>query len=113
MLRALAQCISSEERFATLETEFELLLHTIPGRFPLLVPVEERVGGGEKDSTGKPAGEINLSDVFPWTLRHSLERVLVGECRSHEVVSLIRAMSRGYRGSMATFHADTPAETFE
>jgi len=113
MLRALAQCISSEERFATLETEFELLLHTIPGRFPLLVPVEERVGGGEKDSTGKPAGEVNLSDVFPWTLRHSLERVLVGECRSHEVVSLIRAMSRGYRGSMATFHADTPAETFE
>ena len=33
MLRALAQCISSEERFATLETEYELLLHHHPGPF--------------------------------------------------------------------------------
>jgi len=65
MLRALAQCISSEERFATLETEYELLLHTIPGRFRLLMPVEERVGGGDRDATGKPAGEITMGDVFP------------------------------------------------
>jgi len=113
MLRALAQCISSEERFATLETEFELLLHTIPGRFPLLVPVEERVGGGDRDASGKPAGEITIGDVFPWTLRHSLERVIVGEARNQEIVALLRAMSRGYRGSMASFHADTARETFE
>ena len=113
MLRALAQCISSEERFATLETEYELLLHTIPGRFRLLMPVEERVGGGDRDATGKPAGEITMGDVFPWTLRHSLERVIVGEARNQEIVSLLRAMSRGYRGSMASFHADTARETFE
>jgi len=113
MLRALAQCISSEERFATLETEFELLLHTIPGRFPLLIPIEERVGTGERDASGKPAGEVTLGDVFPWTLRHSLERIIVGEARNQEIVSLLRAMSRGYRGSMASFHADTLRETFE
>lgn len=113
MLRALAQCISSEERFATLETEFELLLHTIPGRFPLLVPVEERVGGGDRDASGKPAGEITIGDVFPWTLRHSLERIILGEARNQEIVALLRAMSRGYRGSMASFHADTARETFE
>ena len=113
MLRALAQCISSEERFATLETEYELLLHTIPGRFPLLIPVEERVGGGDRDASGKPAGEITIGDVFPWTLRHSLERVIVGEARNQEIVALLRAMSRGYRGSMASFHADSARETFE
>jgi Phosphofructokinase len=88
MLRALAQCISSEERFATLETEYELLLHTIPGRFRLLMPVEERVGGGDRDASGKPAGEITMGDVFPWTLRHSLERVIVGEARNQEIVYL-------------------------
>lgn len=113
MLRALAQCISSEERFATLETEYELLLHTIPGRFPLVVPVEERVGGGDRDASGKPAGEITIGDVFPWTLRHSLERILLGEARNQEIVALLRAMSRGYRGSMASFHADSAKETFE
>jgi Flp pilus assembly CpaF family ATPase len=113
MLRALAQCISSEERFATLETEFELLLHTIPGRFRLLMPVEERVGGGDRDASGKPAGEITMGDAFPWTLRHSLERIILGEARSQEIVSLLRAMSRGYRGSMASFHADTVGEIFE
>lgn len=113
LLRALAQCISSEERFATMETEFELKLHTIPGRFPLLIPVEERVGTGEKDASGKQAGEITVGDIFPWTLRHTLERIILGECRNQEVVALLRAMSRGYRGSMATFHADSARETFE
>ena len=54
-----------------------------------------------------------MGDVFPWTLRHSLERVIVGEARNQEIVSLLRAMSRGYRGSMASFHADTARETFE
>lgn len=113
MLRALCQCISPTERFATLETESELLLHKIPGRFPLLIPVEERVGSGEKDASGRTVGEITVGDVFPWSLRHSLDRIIVGECRSSEIVSVLRAMSRGYKGSMATFHADSARETFE
>lgn len=113
MLRALCQCISPTERFATLETESELLLHKIPGRFPLLIPVEERVGAGEKDASGRTVGEITVGDVFPWSLRHSLDRIIVGECRSSEIVSVLRAMSRGYKGSMATFHADSARETFE
>ena len=113
ILRALCQCISPTERFATLETESELLLHKIPGRFPLLIPVEERVGSGEKDASGKTVGEITVGDVFPWSLRHSLDRIIVGECRSSEIVSVLRAMSRGYKGSMATFHADSARETFE
>ncbi len=113
MLRALCQCISPTERFATLETESELLLHKIPGRFPLLIPIEERVGSGEKDASGKTIGEITVGDVFPWSLRHSLDRIIVGECRSDEIVSVLRAMSRGFKGSMATFHADSARETFE
>ena len=113
MLRALCSCIGPDERFATLETEYELLLHTIPDRFPLIIPVQERVGSGDLDGAGRAAGQIDISTVFPWTLRHSLERVIVGEVRSEELISMLRAMSRGYRGSMATFHADSAKETFE
>lgn len=112
-LRALCACIAPEERFATMETEYELLLHTIPGRFPLLIPIQERMGTGDKDVSGASAGEIGLGDVFPWTLRHTVKRIVVGEVRSAEVLPMMRAMSRGLRGSMATFHVDSAHETFE
>ena len=39
--------------------------------------------------------------------------MIVGEARNQEIVALLRAMSRGYRGSMASFHADSERETFE
>ena len=113
LLRALAQCLSRTERFATLETEYELLLHEIPGRFPGLIPYEARSGMGELGVDGKPAGEVTLADIFPTSLRHSLDRMLVGEVRGNEIVALLQAMSRGYKGSMGTFHADSAVETFE
>lgn len=113
MLRALALCLPSDERFATMETEFELLLHDVPGRFPLLIPMEERLGSGERDSAGKVAGEITLEDMFPRSLRHSLQRIIFGEVRAAEVLSMISAMSRGYRGSMSTFHANSALGVFE
>jgi len=47
LLRALARELDDYVRFATLETEFELGLHTIPDRFPLLVPLECRPGSVE------------------------------------------------------------------
>lgn len=112
-LRALCACIPPEERFATMETEFELLLHTIPGRYPLLIPVQERMGNGDKDATGRPVGEITLGDIFPWMLRHTAKRIIIGEVRSEEVLPLMRAMQRGLRGSMATFHCDSARDTFE
>lgn len=111
LLRALAQCLPSTERFATLETEYELLLHEIPGRFPGLLPVEESRGMGELTQSGRPAGEITLDDIFPETLRHSLDRMIVGEVRGPEVRAMLKAMTRGLPGSMASFHADSPEET--
>ncbi len=113
LLRALAQCLPVSERFATMETEHELLLHEIEGRFPLLVPYEARPGTGELDAAGRPAGEVSLADIFPASLRHGLQRILVGEVRGREVIPMLAAMSRGYRGSMATFHADSAVDTFE
>jgi pilus assembly protein CpaF len=114
LLRALAQCLPRTERFATLETEYELLLHELPdNRFPGIMPYEARSGMGELGADGKPAGEVTLADIFPTSLRHSLDRMIVGEVRGNEVVALLQAMSRGYKGSMGTFHADSAVETFE
>lgn len=113
LLRALAQCLPRTERFATLETEYELLLHEIPDRFPGLIPYEARSGMGELNADGRPAGEVTLADIFPTSLRHSLDRMIVGEVRGSEITALLQAMSRGYKGSMGTFHADSAVETFE
>ncbi len=113
LLRALARCLPDMERFATLETEYELLLHELPGRFPLILPAEGRPATGERDPGGKAAGEVTLADIFPELLRHGLERILVGEVRGAEVIPMLAAMSRGLKGSMATFHADSATGTFE
>ena len=117
ILRALAQCIPTWERFATLETEYELHLHTIKAsdgspRFPLLVPMEARPGTGEVGPDGRPAGEMSVADLFPASLRHSLARLIIGEMRAAEIVPTLMAMSRGYRGSMSSFHANSAKKTF-
>jgi len=106
LLRALCQCLPPTESFVTLETEYELLLHEIPGRFPWLIPYEAREGMGEIGRDGRPAGEVTLADIFPTSLRHSADRCIVGEVRGAEAESLLDAMTR-YRGSMGTFHADS------
>lgn len=82
LLRGLCQCLPPTESFATLETEYELLLHEIaPDRFPWLIPYEAREGMGEIGLDGRPAGEVTLADIFPTSLRHSLDRMVVGEVR--------------------------------
>ncbi len=113
LLRALARCLPRWERFATLETEYELLLHELPGAFPLLLPAEARPGTGETTAAGRPAGEVTIADIFPELLRHGLDRILVGEVRGAEIIPMLAAMSRGCKGSMSTFHADSAHGTFE
>ena len=121
MLRTLAQCVDRYERFASLETEYELFLHKIfdtndqgvtKPRYPLLIPIEARPGTGETGPNGRPAGEMSIADLFPATLRHSLERLLIGEMRAEEIVPSLMAMARGYRGSMASFHANSARKAF-
>lgn len=105
MLRALARELDDYVRFATLETEFELGLHTIPDRFPLIVPLEARPGSVETDAQGRPVGEINLADLLPPVLRHSVTLAIYGEVRGGEAYAFVKGAGAGLPGSMCTLHA--------
>jgi len=114
LLRALAREIDANERFATLETEFELNLHRLARRHPLLYAAECRAGSTEIDpATGRRAGEMTLSDLLHQTLRMSVTRVVVGEVRGAEALPMLEAMCAGMPGSMCTLHAGSAAEAFE
>ena len=114
LLRALAREIDRDERFATLETEFELNLHRLPRPHPLLYAAECRGGSTERDpATGRPAGETTLTDLLHQTLRMSVTRVIVGEVRGAEALPMLEAMNAGMPGSMCTLHAGSAAEAFD
>jgi Flp pilus assembly CpaF family ATPase len=106
LLRALADEIPAEERIATLESEYELFLHTMP-QHPDVVAFEAR----EANSEG--AGRITLHDMIAHALRHNPRRILVGEVRRDEIMPMLEAMNSGQEGSMCTLHANSPTETFD
>ncbi len=106
LLRALASEIPAEERIATLETEYELFLHTRP-EHPDVIAFEAR----EANSEG--AGGITLHDMIAHALRHNPRRILVGEVRRTEIMPMLEAMNSGQDGSMCTLHANSPTEAFD
>jgi Flp pilus assembly CpaF family ATPase len=106
LLRALAGEIPAEERIATLETEYELFLHTRP-EHPDVIAFEAR----EANSEG--AGSISLHDMIAHALRHNPRRILVGEVRRTEIMPMLEAMNSGQDGSMCTLHANSPTEAFD
>jgi len=114
VLRALTRQIPATERVAVLETEFELNLDRLAERHPLLFAAECRPGSTERDpATGRPAGEITLSDLLHQVLRLSVTRVVVGEVRGAEALPMLEAMNAGMPGSMCTLHAGSAADAFE
>ncbi|MGB6455910.1 MAG: ATPase, T2SS/T4P/T4SS family [Streptosporangiaceae bacterium] len=106
MLRALASEIPAEERIATLETEYELFLHTRP-EHPDVIAFEAR----EANSEG--VGSITLHDMIAHALRHNPRRILVGEVRRTEIMPMLEAMNSGQEGSMCTLHSNSPTEAFD
>ncbi len=140
LLRALAREIPPTERIATLETEFELGLHRLPGASPMLLALECRPGGaaggpgprgpprgvwggrggaaprgppGAPRPPGGHAGEVSLADLLHQTLRMSVTRVIVGEVRGDEALPMLEAMNAGMPGSMCTLHAGSASDAFE
>lgn len=107
MLRGLCWDIPPGERFATLETEFELGLHHFPQRFPPgdVLPLETREGNQERSVDGTRVGGIGLDELVWQSLRMHTSRIIVGEVRGTEIIPMLDAMSTGGAGSLSTVHA--------
>ncbi|MDF1876846.1 CpaF family protein [Sulfurimonas sp. SAG-AH-194-L11] len=56
------------------------------------------------------AGEISIESLLRTALRSSPRRIIVGECRGPEIVTMLNAMNTGHPGSMTTIHADDTKE---
>ena len=95
LLRALINSIPANERFGTLETDYELMTHLQPGRENILA-LQARVGHGET-SGGARVGEVTISDLVPEALRQNLSRLVVGEVRGGEAGAMFEAMQAGTR----------------
>ena len=112
LIRALANEFHPMERFATIEKEYELHLHDLSHRHPRVIAMEAREGSAERMVNGRPAGEVDLSDLVTDALRMNLRRLIVGEVRGDEAVPMLEAMSTG-DGSVCTIHARSSRQAIE
>ncbi|MBL1120256.1 CpaF family protein [Streptomyces sp. 110] len=112
LMRAMLKEIDPDERFATIETEFELFAHA-NGFHRQVVAMEARESNGERGPDGRLVGEITLMDLMYRALRMSLSRIVVGEVRGPEIVAMLQAMTNGQGGNLCTLHASQPGVVFD
>ncbi|HSU36288.1 MAG TPA: CpaF/VirB11 family protein [Propionibacteriaceae bacterium] len=110
LLRALINSIPANERFGTLETDYELMTHLQPGRENILA-LQARVGHGET-SGGTRVGDVTISDLMPEALRQNLARLVVGEVRGGEAAAMFEAMQAG-TGTLSTTHSHSADSTID
>ena len=110
LLRALINSIPTNERFGTLETDYELMTHLQPGR-ENIVALQARVGHGET-SGGVRVGDVSIADLMPEALRQNLSRLIVGEVRGGEAGAMFEAMQAG-TGTLSTTHSHSAESTID
>ncbi len=104
MARALCGAFDPAESVATLESEYELALHEMPGQHAIVHAWESRPGSGERGPDGRTAGEFTLTDALFDSFRFTVGRTIVGEIRGPEAWLMIKAMESG-SGSISTTHS--------
>jgi pilus assembly protein CpaF len=102
LLSALAALAPPGERIVTVEDVAELAL---PGEH--VVRLEARPANAEH------VGEASIRDLVRNALRMRPDRIVVGEVRGAESLDLALAMNTGHAGSLATCHANGPADAME
>lgn len=104
LLRALASLLPPSERLVTIEDTWELDL--AGAAHPNAVALQ----GRQVNIEG--AGEISLAALFRSALRMNPSRVIVGEVRGDELVTMLHAMNQGNNGSLSTLHASSSLAAF-
>ncbi|HSK22820.1 MAG TPA: CpaF family protein [Egicoccus sp.] len=98
-LNALSAFIPADERIITVEDAAELQLQQ-----PHVLSLESRPPNVE----GR--GEVTIRDLVRNALRMRPDRIIVGEVRGGETLDMLQAMNTGHEGSLATVHANSPAD---
>lgn len=99
LLATLASNSVSNDRLIVIEDTFELVVD-----HPNVVRLEAR------HATPEGRGEIGLDDLLRTALRLRPDRLVVGEVRGSEALTLVQAMSTGHRRCLATLHANSALE---
>ncbi|MFI6321602.1 CpaF family protein [Nonomuraea sp. NPDC050556] len=105
--RALCSAITPDERIATVEKEYELFLHEQPERHRDVLAMEAREGNSEG------LGAVSVGQLIQDGLRFNCRRIIVGEVRGDELISMLAAMNTGGNGSICTMHADSAEQVFQ
>ena len=99
LLNILSGFIPEDERIVTIEDAAELKLVQ-----DHVVRLESRPANIE----GK--GAVTIMDLVKNSLRMRPERIIVGEVRGGEALSMLQAMNTGHDGSLSTGHANSPRD---
>lgn len=106
MARGLLNALDPTVALATIESEYELSIHSMVERHPN-VWAAQTVAGGEGG-----AGAMTATQALKNALRQSTDRIVVGEVRGDESLAMMDAMVAG-RGSLSTVHAKNPAQAVD
>src|SRR5712691_2038009 len=99
LLNIMSGFIPEDERIVTIEDAAELRLVQ-----DHVVRLESRAANIE----GK--GQVSIMDLVKNSLRMRPERIVVGETRGGEALSMLQAMNTGHDGSLSTGHANSPRD---
>lgn len=99
LLNALCSFLDGTERIVTIEDIAELRLQT-----PHVVRLEARPASAEL------VKNISLCELLHTALRLRPDRLIVGEVRGAEAIDMLMAMNTGHHGSLASCHANGPAD---
>jgi pilus assembly protein CpaF len=97
MLSVLADFIPEEDRILVIEDTAELHI-----RKTHVVSAESQ--------TDTHRSAVTFDDLLRAILRHTPDRIIVGEVRGSEARTLLDAMNTGHRGTLATIHASSAEE---
>jgi len=97
LLNALGEYIGPGERIITIEDSAELTLFHLEN----LVRLETREANTEGEN------EITMNDLIRASLRMRPDRIIVGEVRGKEAMSMLQALSTGHSGSISSVHANS------
>jgi flagellar protein FlaI len=98
-LNALTALINPKERIITIEDTLELQ-----------IPHEHVIRMETRPSNSENRGELTMNDLVKNSLRQRPDRIIVGEVRANEAITLFTALNTGHSG-FGTLHSNDARET--